>query len=403
MLAGGRLRPIMVVASCKRRDCPPRASCTDCMIVGELSQREVVMIGLVEQIGQAICRPEGTAEFEYQSDGAFKESGEAGVLIEVPAGGHYFRLERTAQRALRFYHSSPGTGTRVAEISLAGLPDFERAYLALTWTPAATCFYLGPRIPDGSLLSAAGEPSDIEFRVGRDNSVFQIGGAGVEVVVTRVRRAGQPVLVPTAIETWRSTIKAVEMLSTGESDYGFMFEVVQANATLSILVTGLESYSKTRFLELETEGIAADWTQTYSAFASRAERESDWLTEQARADGVSMLEALVSRGRINFQSFDHLKRAYKAAYGIKVGELALRAQTLSQLRQFIRHRHRVVHVSWLLTMLNEESVPPEEPVFAKRETAKRASECFDEFVQVLHEATLTLRPVLPDGDSQESA
>ena len=335
------------------------------------------MTGLVEQISKAICRPEGTAEFEFQSADAFKESAEAGVLIEVPAGGHYFRLERTAQRALRFYHSSLGAGTRVAEISLAGLPDFEQAYLGLTWTPAATCFYLGPRIPDGSLLLAAGEPSDIQFRVGRDNSVFQIGGAGVEAVVTRVRRAGQLVLVPTAIETWRSTIKAIEVLSTGESDQGFMFEVVQANATLSILVTGLESYAKTRFLELETEGIAADWTQTYAAFASRAERDSDWpkeLADQARADGVSILDAFVSCGRINFQSFDHLKRAYKAAYGIRVGELALGAQTLSQLRQFIRHRHRVVHVSWLLTMLNEENAPPEEPVFAKRETAKRASD-----------------------------
>ena len=291
----------------------------------------------------------------------------------------------------------------MAEIALAGLPDFEQAYMALTWTPKETCFYCGPGIPGASLLSARGELSDTQFRVGRDGSVFQVGGAGVEVLAMRYREAGRPVLTPTAIEAWRSTLKAIEVLWTGESNRGFMFEVVQANVTLSILVTGLETYAKTRLLELETEGIDADWDQTFGAFASRVERESDCLKElqdQAEVDGMSVLEALVDK--INFQSYDRLKRAYKAAYGIKLGELAVGAQTLGQLQQFIRYRHRVVHVSPLLGMLNEETVPPEDPVFANRATADRAVACFSEFVQALHEATLKLRPKTENPSSPTS-
>jgi len=363
------------------------------------------MSELVEQIAEALCRPEGSVEFEFQSDCAFKENAEAGILIEVPAGGHYFRLERTDERILRFYHSSPGTGTRVAEIPLAGLPDFEQAYLALTWTPAEMSFYCGPRIPDGCLLSARGQQSSVRFRVGKDNGIFQVGDEGVEEVVTRVRKGGQLVLAPSAVETWKSAVKAVEVLSTGESDYGYAFEVVQANAALSVLVTGLECYAKTRFLEIEAEGIPADSAKTYAAFTSRTERESGGLaklTAQAQKHGFSIVEMLVNLDKINFQNFDHLKRAYKTAYGIKIGELSLGAETLSQLRQFIRYRHRVVHVSWLLTMLNEENVPTEEPIFMKSETVEQALTCFDEFVQALHQATLRLRPPLPDSSSPTS-
>jgi hypothetical protein len=293
----------------------------------------------------------------------------------------------------------------VAEIALAGLPDFEQAYLALTWTPKEICFYFGPKIPGASLLSARGELSDTQFRIGRDGSVLQVGGAGVETVAMRFRKAGRPVLIPTAIEAWRSTLKAIEVLWTGESNREFMFEIVQANVTLLILVTGLETYAKMRLLELETEGIDADWGQTFGAFAKRVERGPDRLKElqdQAEVDGISVLEVLVDSGKINFQNYDHLKRAYKAAYGVKLGELAVGAQTLGQLQQFIRHRHRVVHVSPLLGMLNEETVPPEEPVFANRATADRAVACFSEFVQALHEATLKLRPQTGNPSSPTS-
>jgi hypothetical protein len=349
---------------------------------------------VVQRISEAICRPEGTVEFEYSSDAAFKQGSDAGVILEVPAGGHLFRLERTSDRVLRFYHSSPGTGTRVAEIALSGLPDFEQVYLALTWTPEETNFYCGPRIPGAGLLSARGELSDVQFRVARDGSVFQVGGPGAEVMAVRVREAGRSVLTPTAIETWTSTLKAIEVLWTGQSDQGFMFEVVLSNVTLSILVTGLETYAKTRLLEIESEGMDADWAETFGAFASRKERESERLRElhdRAGADGISVLEAVVNTGRINFQKYEHLKRAYKAAYGVKVGELAIGARTPELLQGFIRHRHRVVHVSPLLGMLNEEAVPREEPVFANRTTADRAVACFSEFVKALHDATLKLR------------
>lgn len=350
---------------------------------------------LVHQISDAICIPVGSVTFEYTSTEAFKKNSQAGVLVEIPADGHFFRVDRTSERVLRFFHSSPGTGTRVASIPLGSLPDFEKAFLAFSWSPEEVAFYCGPRGIESELLTAKGIPSSVSFRIGRDGQVFQIGDDGVQVMGVRVHQAGQPILTPTAIEAWQNTIKAIEILITGKSEEGFIFEVVQTSAIISMLVTGLESYAKTRLLELETEGISADWKALFLTFASKAERESDRLSEleaKATTANQTVLTEVVNALKINFQNYDDLKRAYRAAYGIKLGEVGVDSQTLSKLQDFIRYRHRIVHVSPLLTIFNQEKVPPAEPVFANRKLSEDAETCFKTVILALHRATLNLRP-----------
>lgn len=350
---------------------------------------------LIRQIGEAICLPVGSLTFEYTSPEAFRANGSAGVIIEIPAGGHFFRLDRTQERELRFFHASPGTGTRIASIPLAGLPDFEKAFLAFTWSPEEMKFYCCPRGIESELLAATGIQSEIGFRVGQDGSVFQFGDKGIQVMGVRIQRDGQSILTPTALETWESSIKAIEILWTGQSEQGFIFEVVQTSATLAMLVTGLETYAKTRLLELETEGLTGNWTELFSAFASKAERASKRLEEiesEAKAASQSIFIAVVNSSNINFQNYEHIKRAYRAAFGIKLGEIGIDSQCLSLLQKLIRYRHRVVHVSPLIGLLNQNQVPPEEPVFANCELAGQAVDCFKRVIMALHQATLTLRP-----------
>lgn len=359
---------------------------------------------LAHQIGEAICVPVGTVTFEYSSPEAFKKNSLAGILVEIPADGHFFRVDRTSERVLRFFHSSPGTGTRVASIPLGALPDFEKAFLAFSWSPEEVVFCCGPRGIESEMLTAKAVPSSISFRIGRDGQVFQIGDEGVQVMGVRVRQNGQPVLAPTAIEAWQNTIKAIEILFTGKSEEGFIFEVVQTSAILSMLVTGFESYAKTRLLEVELEGNSADWKTLFLAFASKAERESDRLAEleaKAAAANETVLTVVVNALKVNFQNYDDLKRAYRAAFGIKLGEVGLDSQTLSKLQDFIRYRHRVVHVSPLLAILNQDKVPPAEPVFANRKLSEEAEACFKSVIEALHRATLSLRP--PCGEQPNQA
>ena len=348
---------------------------------------------IVEQIREAIRRPEGTVSFEYVSDVLFDPKVPGGILFEIASGAHLFRVERDDELRLSFYHSSPGTGTRVATIDLKNVVPSSKVFLIFSWTPAEINFYVGPRIAGGQLVSAKGIPSPRQFRVGKDGSIFQVGDVGVEVMGVSVYQNGKPVLQPTALDAWKSTVEAVSVLFGGSSEKGHIFEVVVSNLTLSILVTGFEAYCKTRFLELEQEGIKPNIDALVSRFFTQKQRDigmPDVIASEAEANHVSFLQKIIEK-RINFQNYEECKRAYNKAYELKIGEIGIASNDLEFLQCLIRYRHRIVHVSPLLGMLNQPEVPPEEPVFSNRKLGNDALKCFDTFITKLHNATLRLR------------
>lgn len=349
---------------------------------------------IFEQIREAIRRPEGTVTFEYSSEVLFDPKVPGGILFEVPSGAHLFRVERDNELRLSFYHSSPGTGTRVATVDLKNVVPSPKVFLAFSWTPTETKLYVGPRINGGELVSATGVPSHRQFRVGKDGSIFHVGDVGVEVMQVSVYQNGKPMLQPTALDAWKSTVKAVRVLMGGSSEEGYIFDVVVTNLTLSILVTGFEAYCQTRFLELEQEGIKPNMKALVLKFFSQKKRdagEPDIIASEAEAEHKSFLQNIIEQRKINFQSYGDCKGAYNKAYGIKLGEIGVTSSNLQLLQRLIQYRHRVVHVSPLLGMLNQPEVPPEQPVFPNKEFGKDALKCFDSFVTKLHDATLRLR------------
>ena len=350
---------------------------------------------IFRQIQEAIRRPEGTFTFNYESPDLFDKEKPGGIILEIPSGQHLFRLERDGDLFIHFYHSSPGTGTRVATIDLNKLPPVPNVFMAFSWTPNEIKLHIGPKVSGAELASATGVVSQRQLRVGKDGRVYQIGDHGVEVMGVSFYQAGQPIILPTAKEAWGETIRAIDILATGQSTEGYIFEVVVTNLTLAILVTGFEAYTKKRFLELEQEGLSPDAGAIINAFYPKKEREagiSALLESEAKDAGISVLQHIVDRDAINFQSYNNCKRAFNKAYGVKFGDLNLSGNTLEDLQSYIRYRHRIVHVSPSLGMLNQESVPPEEPVFPKKETAQNSRACFSEFIEALHQKTLSLRP-----------
>ncbi len=350
---------------------------------------------IFRQIQEAMLRPEGTFEFIYQSPDLFNKGKPGGIIMEIPSGQHLFRLERDNDLYIHFFHSAPGTGTRVATIDLNKLSPASKVYMAFSWTPNEIVLSVGPQIPGGEFVSATGVASQRQFRLGKDGCVYQIGDQGVEVMSVRIYQAGQSIILPTAKEAWDETVKAIEVLATGQSTEGYIYEVVATNLTLAILVTGFEVYTKKRFLELEQEGLAPDTAAIIETFYPKKEREAGinaLLESEAQDAGVSVLQYIVDRDAINFQSYNNCKRAFNKGYGIKFGNLGCSSNTLESLQSYIRYRHRIIHVSPSLGMLNQEKVPPEEPVFSKKETAEKAKERFNEFIEALHNATLSLRP-----------
>lgn len=349
---------------------------------------------LVDKLKTLMRTPVGSFGFHAVETDAFTTSAPVGVLLQVTAGAHLFRIERSSNRQLCFLHSSPGTGTRVATISLDGLPEFDGAFLCFTWSPTEINFYFGPKMEGGELLSATGMVSPRDFRVGEDGSVFEIGDNGIEVMGAYVHVSGKPVLRPTAIDTWKETNSAIEILWTGIPDQVFIHEVVLTNITLSILLTGFEAYSKTRFVELEKEGIQPNTQKLFDAFSSRANRADggyEILKENAIKSHRSLLGLVLGSRVINFQNYDHLKRAYRTAYGLKLGEIGIDSTVLEELQTLIKYRHLVVHVSPLLGCLNLSEVPPAKPIISTKELCDKAISCYSQVVSNLHDETLRLK------------
>ena len=94
---------------------------------------------------------------------------------------------------------------------------------------------------------------------------------------------------------------------------------------------------------------------------------------------------------VDFQNFKKCKEAYKQGYNLKFGEIGSSGENLNALQKFIEYRHKIIHVSPSLGILNQDKLSNEEPVFPTKATRERAKEFFKIFIENLHKATLTLQ------------
>lgn len=347
------------------------------------------------QIQAALQRPEATFTFNATLPGLIDPAVPGGVVLEVVAGAQVLRLHRDADLFLHFIHSSPGTGTRLATLNLNGLdPTTAKFFFALSWSPEQLLLHVGCYPSQGGLLTAEGETAPYELHVGTDGSIVRVGAPGVQVAGVRVFAGGVQTVSPSAIKLWQDTRMAAETLLGVVVD-NYLQQVVTSNAVVSWLATGFETYLQKRFTELDAEGVPCDVLAVARSFLSKPEREAldehgiSVLQDQATADGTSVADMLA--GRINFQSYDNAKRAYNRGYGLKFGDAAS-SSLLEEVQQLLGFRHRVIHVSPILSVVNQPRVPPDQPIFSNVAFAQAALATMDKFVMSVHKTTLTLRP-----------
>lgn len=346
------------------------------------------------KVRNALDRPVGTTAFLYKSTDLFDRTNKGGLIFEFVLGQRLFRIERDSDLIVHFYYTTPGTGTHLASIDLRTLTPSDTCRIMISWAPDKTQLLIGTTCEFDEDVKGTGEISRKQFRVGNDGLVHQVGDEGVEVSVT-CYSGKNLALQPTAIELWHESLEAIDVLSKGPMGSGYIYEMVLSNVIISFLVTGLETYSSNRFLELEQEGNTADTSSLIRDFYPKSQRESgieSLLTTEAEDVGRSLLEHLVRKRVINFQSYDHCKRAYNKAYSIKFGEIGLSSQLLETFQKFFGYRHKIVHVSPMQHCFNPEDTPAVEPVIAGLDLAIFAMDVFGQFVDALHASTLLIEP-----------
>jgi hypothetical protein len=349
----------------------------------------------IDKIREALKLPEATFEFRYTFDKLFDPKAGTGVLMQVVTGEILIRLERGPKLNLLFIHSSPSTGTRMASANIDALIGSDAVRLLMMWSPTEIGLQVADANNASRFVRAIGANSDRKFRVGGDGNVYEVGDKGVEVAGLRVTKGGRTVLQPTAIESWSFTVEGVKILFRGSSPDGYIFENVTTNMAIVMLMTGFETYCGRRFLEMENEGIKPNHDALVDEFLSSKERDRGdpaAIVQEAKEKNVSPVMILKQK-KIDFGNWDHCKSAYNKGYGVKFGELKVANTVLEELQHLIRYRHRIVHVSPLLGMLNDDRISQgESPVFANRQYGNQAISVTSEFVEALHEATLKLRP-----------
>lgn len=352
--------------------------------------------GIVRDMQRALMRPEGTLVFNYFLPGLLDPSLGSGIILQIPAGNTLFRLERDAELHLRFIHASPGTGTRISEVDLHELEPTESVRIIVTWSSQEIELYVGlANRPCKPIIGKSYPSNGKTFRVGQNGQVYEIGDKGVQTMGISVFQGGHQVLQDTALESWSSVTETVKLLlANSRGSAGYLLEVAIVNQILVMLVTGFENYCRRRFLEMELEGRAINFERLARRFHSKREVEKgliEVLKQDATELGKTPTTYMIEKRRIDFQNFDYCKRAYSTGYGISFGrDLGISNQVLEFIQCLIRYRHRIVHVSPMIGMLNQESVPAEDPVFPKVEFGQEALDQISKFIGALHQATLKI-------------
>lgn len=338
----------------------------------------------------SVKRPFGAISF-IKSSSTLRTNPSLDIQVfQISSGEQLFRLERKKELILSYYHFSPGTGAREALLDLKKIPPCRDLLIILNWGIENISIFVTPVEFSGGGMTVNGEQIEIKYRVGTNGIIYNIENQGMPHVTV----SNKIVLQPTALEVWKETLNAIDILGTGESNEAYHEHVV-SNLSIIMIVSGFEVYTKRRFLEIEDEGILPRIDKVISAFFSYKERPQNIvqiIKDEANKESISPLRLMVNKNKINFQSFQQCKRAYSKAYRIPFGNIEVSSDELIKLQKYIKYRHRIIHVHPVFGVLNPEKAGIEEPVISNNELVQEIKKTFELFIEKLHQSTLKLTP-----------
>lgn len=301
-------------------------------------------------------------------------------IKQIVAGQHFFLIIFSDDKSkLNLYYSSPGTGTRQVFILKSEVLKFyksrEVCIFSFAWSPHKIKFGIFSKTDSESIMGKETE-SDRIFRI---NKLGNISMCSPNVKQVHLYIDGISNASPYAVETWNDTIESInQLIKYGYKKDNYSFNVSITNCIISMIVSAFESYNKKRFLEIEGEGISPN-----------IDSWEKWFKKKSDIDFT--LSNIIKEDMINFQNFDKCKDAYKKAYKIGFNEI-FDLKDIEQIKKFIKCRHQIVHVSPPFSCLNMKYIPKENPIIATKETVILMRDSFNDFIYILHNETLKLRP-----------
>jgi len=279
-------------------------------------------------------------------------------IFDEQIGTSSFALYKDKHLNLVFVHSSAETGTRKVSVDLNGLKINERIFVVLDWSKEQD-FLCAADMFDFEDMRHAKALEQKQYKTPMPK-VF-VKGILTSVHVSKTSLA--KVHMSNAKGQWDWNLINVQNVIDGLKSCAEeactvrnpLFELAIVKQCIVMLVTGLEIYSRARFVEMERKGKNPD----INALLANFDRKNRWQNDRddyVRTTGNSVLMSLLEipkgRGLINFQNYEDCKDAYNKGYGVRFGELSGIGTILVGIQSYIMLRHVIIH----------NQIEPAEPV-----------------------------------------
>ena len=154
----------------------------------------------------------GTLIFQYISQDLFNKQKPYGIIFETITGEILYKLDRDENFNLKFYRSSPSTGTRLATVNINEISYSKDIQIYLSWTPDRINVNVGTLSGDKKFLIGKEQKTNKKLRIASDGSIIELGDDNVIVSGYEIYTNDGKLLELTAIESWEDKLEAIDIL-----------------------------------------------------------------------------------------------------------------------------------------------------------------------------------------------
>ena len=348
----------------------------------------------VEEVKNVLRKPTGSIIFSGVKQDFAPYISNKFTILDMVAGAHLFRLIKDENNILKFIHSCPSHETRYTEMSFNKFVNKDQIYIRLVWEQNNIKIQVSIDAQFNSFEEAIGK--DAQFELYKDLSGEDVCWEKHSSIHYVSVKSGKSILFqPPAIQAWRSIVFSVKLLFEKASlDNNYFLKLITCNAGITLLVTGLESYTKNRFIELEREGVNFDFEKVCGAFIPSyviATGEKERILTNSEQQSISVPTIICSRKYINFQSYEDCKKAFRKAYNLSFGkDLTIKNKQLELLQDLILHRHKVIHAFHMEDKIVTNKSKRPGILWANDTSYDIILNTFNDFIIDLHRATLKI-------------
>lgn len=284
---------------------------------------------------------------------------------------------------LRFIQSNPNYKTKICKLDITNFKDKDNFIVIMTWDSKNNLYFWTDS--EDLIKTESIENENLNFRVWNDWWVYQIWDENVMVKDFNINIWWNTILEASAIEKYEMQKERINQLfQNSQIKKDYLFETTIYQQILVMLVTWIEVYWKTRFIELLDEKSVND-NDIINTFVFK--KHKDYINELNNLDNWKQkILKILDDKRINFQNFEDFKSAFNKWFWINTWSF----DNLEKIKEIFQIRHKIIHTKNDMTILNQYEMNKkwEQPKFLNNDFVKEMIKIVDNFINDFHKMTL---------------